>query len=75
MAPELIKELGPSPQSDIWSVGCVVVEMLTGRRPWFEYSELQAIFKVRWHGGMAEWEMTWEMTWEMRKGKRTIMVT
>lgn len=34
MAPEVVmqKELGRF--SDIWSVGCVVIEMATGRPPW-----------------------------------------
>jgi mitogen-activated protein kinase kinase kinase len=36
MSPEVITgaELKDSPVVDIWSVGCVVLEMATGRRPW-----------------------------------------
>ncbi|GLB36076.1 putative ste ste11 protein kinase [Lyophyllum shimeji] len=38
MAPEILdsnKELGYSVKVDIWSVGCIVLEMWTGKRPWF----------------------------------------
>ena len=30
MAPEIVTQQGYGPQADIWSVGCVCVEMLTG---------------------------------------------
>lgn len=30
MAPEVVKENGYSERADVWSVGCVVVEMITG---------------------------------------------
>ncbi|KAK6169248.1 hypothetical protein SNE40_020332 [Patella caerulea] len=54
MAPEVItqnKELGHGRSADIWSVGCVVIEMTTGKRPWFELeNNFQIMFKV----GMGE---------------------
>ncbi|KAH9016021.1 hypothetical protein EDB85DRAFT_2208904 [Lactarius pseudohatsudake] len=31
MAPEVIELKGASPKSDIWSIGCTVIELLTGR--------------------------------------------
>lgn len=34
MAPEVIKNEGISEKSDVWSVGCTVIEMLTGKIPW-----------------------------------------
>ncbi|TMW65815.1 hypothetical protein Poli38472_003580 [Pythium oligandrum] len=34
MAPEVIQQLSRSPKSDIWSVGCSVLRLLTGRALW-----------------------------------------
>ncbi|KAK4429062.1 Mitogen-activated protein kinase kinase kinase [Sesamum alatum] len=31
---------------DIWSLGCTVIEMLTGRPPWSEYNGVQAMFNI-----------------------------
>jgi len=48
-APELIcKKEEPftsSRFSDIWSLGCIVYEMITGHPPWFDEDELTLIFK------------------------------
>ncbi|KAK9730503.1 MEKK4 N-terminal [Popillia japonica] len=54
MAPEMFMKTqsdGHGRAADIWSVGCVVVEMASGKRPWAEYdSNYQIMFKV----GMGE---------------------
>ncbi|KAG6868950.1 hypothetical protein C0993_007164 [Termitomyces sp. T159_Od127] len=38
MAPEVIELKGPSPKSDIWSLACTVIELLTGRPPYADIS-------------------------------------
>jgi mitogen-activated protein kinase kinase kinase len=46
MAPEVVKQIGHTRKADIWSVGCLVVEMLTGEHPWAQLTQMQAIFKI-----------------------------
>jgi len=47
MAPEVIKQQGHGVAADIWSVGCTVLEMATGKPPWSQCStQVQAIFKI-----------------------------
>ncbi len=47
MAPEVVKQTSYTSKADIWSVGCLVVEMLTGDHPWANLNQFQAIFRVR----------------------------
>ena len=46
MAPEVVKQTSYTAKADIWSLGCLIVEMFTGHHPWFELTQMQAIFKV-----------------------------
>jgi len=47
MAPEVITQKGHGRAADIWSLGCVVIEMVTGKRPWHEMDNMhQIMFKV-----------------------------
>lgn len=48
MAPEVVKQTSYTSKADIWSVGCLVVEMLTGTHPWADLTQMQAIFRVRY---------------------------
>ncbi|KAJ8462505.1 hypothetical protein ONZ45_g17910 [Pleurotus djamor] len=47
MAPEVIELKGASPKSDIWSLGCTVVELLTGRPPYAEIANsMSVMFRI-----------------------------
>ncbi|RMD42901.1 hypothetical protein DV735_g2205, partial [Chaetothyriales sp. CBS 134920] len=46
MAPEVVRQTGQSIKSDIWSVGCLIVEMFTGSRPFPSMTTLQTLFAV-----------------------------
>lgn len=43
MAPEVIQSIPAGRASDIWSLGCVVVEMVTGQRPWAALGNLDIL--------------------------------
>lgn len=46
MAPEVIELVGATTASDIWSVGCTVIELLTGDPPYYDLSPMQALFRI-----------------------------
>lgn len=46
VAPEII-ELNPAtPKSDIWSVGCTVIELLTGDPPYYDLAPMPALYRI-----------------------------
>ncbi|KAI8930123.1 kinase-like domain-containing protein, partial [Entophlyctis helioformis] len=46
MAPEVIKAKGYSAKVDVWSLGCVVLEMFTGSHPWRQLDEIQTMWRL-----------------------------
>ena len=46
MAPEVVKQTSYTSKADIWSLGCLIVEMFTGTHPYPQFTQMQAIFKV-----------------------------
>jgi mitogen-activated protein kinase kinase kinase len=46
MAPEVVKQTAYTRKADIWSLGCLIVEMLSGQHPHPNCTQLQAIFKI-----------------------------
>ncbi|CAE6452233.1 unnamed protein product [Rhizoctonia solani] len=47
MAPEVIELKGASTKSDIWSLGCVIIELLTGRPPYGDIPNgLTVMFRI-----------------------------
>ncbi|KUJ11995.1 cell division control protein-like protein 15 [Mollisia scopiformis] len=46
MAPEIIQLSGATPASDIWSLGCTVIELLEGRPPYHKLAPMPALFAI-----------------------------
>ncbi|KAL4164308.1 hypothetical protein KRP22_004175 [Phytophthora ramorum] len=46
MAPEVIEMAGWSSASDIWSVGCTIIELLTMKPPYFDLAPMAALFRI-----------------------------
>ncbi|BGP24123.1 Protein kinase of the Mitotic Exit Network [Rhodotorula toruloides] len=46
MAPEVVDQTGATPASDIWSLGALVVELITGRPPYHFLDPMPALFRI-----------------------------
>jgi serine/threonine protein kinase len=54
MAPEVVKNQPYSAKVDIWSLGCTVIEMFTGKRPWLDLTALAAVYSVSYPCNLLE---------------------
>lgn len=46
VAPEVIEMAGWSFASDIWSVGCTIIELLSTKPPYFDLAPMAALFRI-----------------------------
>lgn len=46
MAPEVIELNGATTSSDIWSLGCTIIELLTGNPPFYNYEPVPALYAI-----------------------------
>lgn len=46
MAPEVIELSGSTTASDIWSLGCTVIELLDGKPPYHRLAPMPALFRI-----------------------------
>ncbi|EGO21459.1 hypothetical protein SERLADRAFT_440721 [Serpula lacrymans var. lacrymans S7.9] len=46
MAPEVVNQTAYMCKADIWSVGCLAIELLTAEHPWAPLTEMQAAFEI-----------------------------
>ena len=46
MAPEVIDLSGATTASDIWSLGCTVIELLDGKPPYHKLQPMHALFRI-----------------------------
>ncbi|KAJ1922162.1 ATP binding [Mycoemilia scoparia] len=46
MAPEVVKDTKYTIKGDVWSLGCLIIEMLTANHPFAKYDQLQALLMI-----------------------------
>ena len=46
MAPEVIELEGATTKSDIWSLGCTLIELITGKPPYSQLLAMSAMFHI-----------------------------
>ncbi|KAL0228863.1 hypothetical protein GEMRC1_013483 [Eukaryota sp. GEM-RC1] len=46
MAPEVIEQAGAVAQSDIWALGCTVIELIKGNPPYAHMAPMAALFRI-----------------------------
>lgn len=43
---QVIELTSVTPAADIWSVGCLVIELLTGTPPYYDCQPIQALYRI-----------------------------
>ncbi|KIJ44050.1 hypothetical protein M422DRAFT_252543 [Sphaerobolus stellatus SS14] len=46
VAPEVVRQTAYTQKADVWSLGCLVIEMFTGEHPWPQLTQMQAVFQI-----------------------------
>lgn len=46
IAPEVVKKEGHGFPADIWSVGCVTIELLTGNPPFYDHKDVKEVLEI-----------------------------
>ena len=46
VAPEVIQSYGTQTASDIWSLACTIIEMLTGNPPYHNLNHMQSMYHM-----------------------------
>eukprot|EP00501_MAST-03F_sp_TOSAG23-6_P002411 GSMAST32.ASY1.ANO1.2520.1 assembled CDS len=46
MAPEIVQMSGLTTSCDIWSLGCTLIELLTGKPPYFDLAPMRALYRI-----------------------------
>lgn len=56
---QVIEMTQVTPASDIWSVGCLIIELLTGFPPYYDLQPMSALFRIvqvrTQHNRLAGW--------------------
>ncbi|KAJ2708249.1 ATP binding [Coemansia sp. IMI 203386] len=50
MAPEVVKDTKYTVKGDVWSLGCLVIEMITGAHPFPDLDQMQALYSIGQRG-------------------------
>ncbi|KAJ2611310.1 ATP binding [Coemansia sp. RSA 1365] len=50
MAPEVVKDTKYTVKGDVWSLGCLVIEMMTGAHPFPDLDQMQALYTIGQRG-------------------------